>query len=128
MVSLFLVVAIIAGMWIILILYGRCHRMYNIIRKYEEVERDSENRNLLLWTALMVSTMALSAKNRDYEQFTHLYNRLYFWGVPRRTLDDSMALDEFVNGCIEGRYNVLKGDSPYKYRFEEKEGVNETRA
>lgn len=87
--------------------------------------REEGDRRVLMWTAMMILMMVLMIKDGNRDGYVQVYNRLYFYGVPKDILDDGDALNGFLNDCIEWKMNVLEGEGPYKYRFVKRRGDEE---
>ena len=121
----FLLVAIVFLSFVLVYQALLMAKAYSLIVKARQAMHDNaiaeSNRRVTMWAAMMVLTMILAAKDHDEDQFIHLRNRLHFFGVPDEILDDSEKLKEFMNDCIENKYDVVDGSSPFSYRFIRKE-------
>lgn len=123
---LFLIAVIVIQFYTIYRIFAANMKLQEIVKNYGNSLSDESNWRIQMWTAMMILLMTIAIKDVDRDRFVQLYNRLYFYGVPKDVLDDSDKLNDFLNDCIQHKFNVVDAEQPYSYRFIRKE--NETRS
>lgn len=92
-----------------------------IAKDYSNSLRNESDWRIPMWAAMMILLMTIAIKDNDCDKFVQLYNRLYFFGVPKNVLNDAGMLNDFLNNCIEHNFSVKDGKKPFLYEFVKKE-------
>lgn len=77
-----------------------------------------KNRNMSILEIYLLMTVA--AEKEEYQNFTQFYQKLYFLGVPKETLDNVEKLQDFMNKIADNKISVSDGKKPFVYTFYEK--------
>lgn len=64
--------------------------------------------------------MTVAAEKEEYQKFTQFYQKLYFLGIPKETLDNVEKLQDFMNKIADNKMIVSAGEKPFEYVFHEK--------
>lgn len=75
------------------------------------------NNYVLMDVAHSILLMVLNLYNNNKEKYSFYFNDLYFFGVPKEVLENDEKIMEFHNDCINNKYIVEEGESPFKYKF-----------
>lgn len=66
--------------------------------------------------------LLLNASLRDnYEEFTMVYQKLYFSGIDKSILDNTEKLTDFLYKLTDDKIEIKEGEKPFAYKFIEVE-------
>jgi hypothetical protein len=66
--------------------------------------------------------LLLNASLRDnYEEFTMVYQKLYFSGIDKSILDNTEKLTDFLYKLTDDKIEIKEGEKPFSYKFIEVE-------
>jgi hypothetical protein len=87
-------------------------------RKENDISfRVMTNNYVLMDVAHSILLMVLNLYKNNQEKYSFYFNDLYFFGVPKEVLENDEKIMEFHNNCIQNKYIVEEGESPFKYKF-----------
>lgn len=88
-----------------------------LIKKYDNIISIQREQNIMLTTALTIESYLKVINDIGSEDKSYIYNRLYFWGVPKDILNDSEKLIEFGQKCLCQKIKIEKGKPPFAFKF-----------
>lgn len=83
------------------------------------------NAYILLDVAHSILFMLLNLSYNNEEKYSYYFNSLYFFGVPKESLEDMEKIMIFHENCINDQYLLVEGEKPFKYKFILKEENDE---
>lgn len=98
-------------------------KLKEILELKEKIKEDElsfqvlANNYVLMDVAHSILLMVLNLYNNNDEKYSFYFNNLYFFGVPKEVLENDEKIMEFHNNCINNKYIVEEGTSPFKYKF-----------
>ena len=98
-------------------LFNMFYEKCNENEKLREMVQDDSLRLLKNLTIQNLLLFCLCMKENDVDKMSLAYNRLFFWGIPKKILDDGEMVNQFIADLMDEKIIVLFGEKPFICSF-----------